>query len=216
MCLLALCKTSTIPKENFEKAFKTNDDGFGFAFRKNDKVVYFKGFMTVEDAWKNYSQFAREKIFPHVIHFRMGKPTEAMLTHPFEVSDVSPLYLNNVTDNDVLFHNGVISGWRDRMFESFVLSRKIPEGPIIDTRVAAIWYHHFGKDIFRFIDGKFIVFGKDKLEIYGEFKEDEGILYSNDSYKPYKYTYTTRTYNTGYQGGFDYMDYSDIIDEFIV
>lgn len=224
MCLLAVCQTECIREENFREAFRVNSDGFGFAFRNKDKLTYVKGFMDVNDAWKNYKEFTKEKIFPHVIHFRLGKPTLNVLTHPFEISEDSVLNLTNTIEGNVLFHNGVITGWRDRMYESFAFTGKIPEGPIIDTRVAAIWANKFGKRIFDFIDGKFVIFGPETLEMIGEFSTDRGVDYSNNSYKVIgKYYYSGTNYSYGYHSGYtknprtEFNSWEkDKIDEFII
>ena len=165
MCLLAVCESGTLPEANFRSAFKINDDGFGFAFRHKDKLNYMKGFMDVDEAWGVYSAFSREPIYPHVIHFRLGSPTVDLLTHPFDITIDSELKLTNSTDGNVLFHNGVISDWKDRVWDMFVAIGKIPEGPIIDTRMAAIMCAKFGEDIFRFINGKFVIFGPEDLTL---------------------------------------------------
>jgi len=212
MCLLAVCETNTIPEENFREAFKKNSDGFGFAFRNKDNVSYIKGMMTPDEAWKVYKEFANKPIFPHVIHFRLGKPTLDLLTHPFEVTENSELNTSNTVKHDLLFHNGVISCWKDRMWEMFSLIGKIPEGQIMDTRVAAILLKIYGKRIFEFIDGKFVIFGPKELDVIGSFETVNGIRYSNDSYKVFKYVGTRNTWS--YRNSFNWE--RDEIDEFIV
>lgn len=220
MCLLAICDTKPMPKENFAKAFSSNSDGFGFAWVENKEVNYIKGMMDVKDAWEKYSAWIKEKaIYPHVVHFRLGKPFTAELTHPFEVSELSPLSIANKTTNEVLFHNGGVSGWKDRMFEAFVLAKSIPEGPIIDTRVIAMLYHHYGKRIFDYIDGKWVALGPKKLRIWGEFKEDNGIRYSNESYKPVKSYYQKKEDDFSknlFNAYTDIDSFDKAIDEFIV
>jgi hypothetical protein len=211
-----------MPKEYFDKSFSSNSDGFGFAWVKDELTNYVKGMMKVEEAWKIYKAWIKEEaIFPHVVHFRCGKPTIPELTHPFEVSKLSPLSLATKTKNEVLFHNGGVTAWRDRMFEMFTLSKEIPEGPIIDTRVMAILYFHYGKRIFNFIDGKFVSIGPKSLNVFGEFKEDDGVRYSNDSYKPPKYNHTKDRgewkYNQEMFNAYADIDSLDkAIDEFIV
>lgn len=214
MCLLAVCETNSLKKEYFDEAFKTNNDGFGFAFReKSGEIYYQKGHMEADEAWETYNKFVKEHlVYPHVVHFRLGNPVCEELTHPFEISETSELNIVNKFNGDVLFHNGVVTGWKDRLWDAFMLSRVIPDGKFSDTRVIAILYHHFGKNLFDFIDGKFVVFGKDKLEYYGEFSEEDGIKFSNKSYVPVtryysgnsSYTYRSTTTTSG------------VIDEFIV
>jgi len=221
MCLLAICDSKPMPKENFAKSFSSNSDGVGFAWVQNKEVNYVKGLMTVKDAWEKYNAWVKEKlVFPHVVHFRCGKPFLSELTHPFEVSPLSPISLANKTKSEVLFHNGGVVGWKDRMFEAFILSKAIPDGPIIDTRVIAILYHHYGKRIFDFIDGKWVALGPTTLKTWGEFKEDDGVRYSNDSYKPVtRYIPARNDYNFQQEMFNAYSDtdsFDKMIDEFII
>ena len=197
MCLLAICDTKSMPKDYFEEAFESNKDGFGFAFREKGKITYKKGFMKIDEAWEAYSLFLENVVFPHVVHFRLGTPVCEELTHPFEITSLSELSLENTVDSEVLFHNGIVTGWRDRLWDWFAQEQYIPDGKISDTRVVAGLMSKYGDRIFEFITGKFVVFGDKRLETFGEFTNHEGIRYSNDSYKPK--TYYTSTWGKAYQ-----------------
>lgn len=187
MCLLAVCNTEKIPKENFLEAAKRNSDGIGFAWFKDNKVYFNKGWMIDEQAYEYYDTI---DIFPHVVHFRLGSPTSNLLTHPFIVSKDSPLILEGAVEK-VLFHNGILSYWRDAIIPTMLATKKVLEGEIIDTRLAAVWVSMLGNEILNCCSGKFaVMYGKDKsIEFFGEFKEDKGVMYSNESYKVSKVTY---------------------------
>lgn len=215
MCLLALCVKKTIPKENFDESYKCNRDGFGMAWRESGKIAYMKGYMTVEEAWKAYTDFTKAKIFPHVIHFRLGTPTLNLLTHPFEITHNSDLKLQNLTENNVLFHNGVVGGWKDRMWETFTLRGSIPDGKLIDTRVIAILMSYYGDKVFEFIDGKWIIFGPKRLTTIGDFVDDDGILYSNTSYKVVRHNYSSNNRQGNLITHYDNNDTIQI-DEFVI
>lgn len=226
MCLLAVCENGIMPEDNFREAFRINDDGFGFAWIFKGKLNYLKGFMDVDKAWDAYKAFSKEKLFPHVIHFRLGSPTLDLLTHPFDITTDSELKLSNITTGNVLFHNGVIAGWKDRMWDAIASIKSIPKGPVIDTRVAAILCACYGEDVFRFIEGKFVIFGPDTLSRIGDFEEDTeipGIWFSNKSYKVKKsYSNNNYNYNNNWMSGFrsnslfSDKNIDDFIDEFIV
>lgn len=205
-----------MPEAYFEESFTCNRDGFGFAWREDGKVKFKKGYMKIHEAWAAYSEFCKKPSFPHVVHFRLGSPVCQELTHPFIISESSELVLKGEADN-VMFHNGIVSGWKDRMWEMFFKLGYIPDGKISDTRIIAMMYHLFGENIFELIDGKFVAFGATKIKLYGKFEEEDGIWYSNNSYKP-RITYK-RNYTEGQGDLYGYTtgaEYNIIIDEFIV
>lgn len=194
MCLLTVCNSQKIPTENFYEAAKKNSDGIGFAWFKENKVYFKKGFMKVEDAWEYYKDV---NIFPHIVHFRLGNPTKPELTHPFIISNNSLLMLEGTVDK-VLFHNGIITAWKDNIITTMLITKKVLIGDIIDTRLAAVWVNILGDEILKVISGKFVTLtGKDNIiNIVGDFKDDNGILYSNETYKPYN--------KNNYQGHYPY------------
>jgi hypothetical protein len=197
MCIIAICDSLHLPKDNFKKCFTSNRDGFGFAWNENGKVQYIKGLMKEDEAWEIYSKFAKKNLFPYILHFRLGSPVIPELTHPFIINEDSNLYLDSSsarkkgeTFNNVLFHNGIISDWKVMLVNMFMHNGKIPYDEWSDTRMVAIMINKLGKDILNFVSGKYVIFGKDKMFVDGDFEEDKdlkGIRFSNSSYKVYRY-----------------------------
>lgn len=183
MCVIAICKTSRIPKAEFFEAFRSNKDGAGMAWRDKGKMHYIKGLMSVENAWDCYEKNIEKDNFPHIVHFRIGGPVIPDLTHPFIISEQSELELQWSGDNDLLFHNGVISNWKSLIVPTFLALGVIPDGEWSDTRLAAMQVKKLGPDILCFLDGKFAVFSKKDIQIFGDWeKESQGIVWSNRSY----------------------------------
>ena len=181
MCLLAVCEKSKMKRDEFMEAFRSNNDGAGFAWPTNDGMIAWKkGFMNMVDAWNFYKDL---DVFPHICHFRKGDPVINTLTHPFICIDESPLSLEGTTDKPLLFHNGIISSWKDKFFSYVTAKGKIPEGEWSDTRVLACLVGTVGKEIMKFVDGKFALMEVNAITRYGDFTEDSGIYYSNSSYK---------------------------------
>jgi hypothetical protein len=183
MCVVAICKGRRIPKDEFDEAFKCNKDGAGMAWRENGKIRAVKGLMKVEDAWTAYNKFIVKGNFPHVVHFRLGSPVTQDLTHPFIINEESDLVLNYEGTSSVMFHNGIVSQWKNLLFPWFMSKGKIVDGEWSDTRLIACLYNKMGEGIFDYIDGKFIIFGTDSVKTIGKFEEDNNILWSNNSYK---------------------------------
>jgi hypothetical protein len=200
MCIIAICEEKTLPKEEFFKCFESNRDGFGFSWRGKEKVQFIKGLMKVDEAWDVYNKFVTigENLFPHILHFRLGSPVIPELTHPFIVSENSELYKNSkkarkkVQFDSVLFHNGIISGWKDMLINMFVANGNIPEGEWSDTRMVAIMVNKLGNEVLNYISGKYVFFSQDELFVSGKFEKDsdlKGIQFSNSSYKVYRKSY---------------------------
>jgi len=211
MCIIAISKERNLTKEEFDNCFEHNSDGFGMGWFENGKQVFKKGIMDKKEAWGFYLDKTEiEKIgFPHVCHFRIettgGKIRS--LTHPFIVTQGSPTVLNYKGNSQILFHNGIVFGWekiKTAMEEK--LGFKI-HGDISDSRIAAIAVSFNGRDYLDKLNSKFVVMNEGKIHIYGDFTTEEGITFSNGTYKTwrsgiypigcypsYKWNYTTHTW----------------------
>lgn len=198
MCVIAVCRKK-IDKDTFERCFNKNKDGFGFAYVKDGLVNYKKGMMTLDEAWNEYKKHTFNKFFDgceynHVIHFRLGNPVCKELTHPFIVNEDSTEMLEYVGEHKVLFHNGTISSWKDLIIPVFLKIGKIISGSISDTRLAAILVNVLGDNILTMISGKYVILDRTYFRTFGTFeKDDNGNLFSNDSYKK-SVTYVSREY----------------------
>jgi len=109
-------------------------------YRTRDGVAVVKGILNEEEAWETYSQLPEG--VPHVLHFRLATHggVRSELTHPFVVSEDSPLVQAGVSERPVLAHNGV---WRLHALKQKELRL---EGPVSDTRVLAAWLGRLAKE----------------------------------------------------------------------
>lgn len=224
MCTLAFCHERKMTKEEFENCDDMNGDGIGFAFNKGGKQYYSKGFMDFESAWEFYEKVPENKA--HIVHFRMGTAGGNVpeLTHPFICTETSPLHLDGVTEEPLLFHNGMISNWK----KEAKIERILVHSYMSDTRMLAILTGKYGvenfKSLFKPMDGKFIIFKDGKAKLYGDFIYETGIYFSNSHYKysmkKYK-SYTAQSYwendfNNDYYARYSsagrYYDYYDEFD----
>lgn len=202
MCIIvAKEKNCKIPKKQILKnCFDYNSDGAGFMYVNNDnQVVIDKGYMTFNDFYKRLKKLKKEyndfKGKCLVMHFRIGTSggNVAENTHPYVISkkikDLKKLY----TTCDIgVVHNGIISHYTPK------------KGTTNDTqRFIMNYLYKIYKYIPDFYKDADIMYGiertcqsklcflnnKDELYYVGDFIEDNGIMYSNDTYEPY-YNYT--------------------------
>lgn len=91
MCLMIVKKpTGTLLKRNLKEAFRCNDDGAGFMYNHDGKVVIDKGYFGFRRLYKAFR--AAEREHPEstfVLHFRLAThgATDSLNCHPFKVHD---------------------------------------------------------------------------------------------------------------------------------
>ncbi|OHE79008.1 MAG: hypothetical protein A3F67_10870 [Verrucomicrobia bacterium RIFCSPHIGHO2_12_FULL_41_10] len=166
-----------ISREVLETCFDNNDDGAGFMFSENRKLILYKGFFDFSSFYSVYKEHENKSC---VIHFRIkthGKINEENC-HPF-----------TVTPALAFVHNGVISGYGNTeyndtyMFNEHILKGLIKQGGkkllfsgiIKELIEKAIGY---SKLIFMDASGEVEIFN----ERLGEWHT--GVWYSNTSHKP--------------------------------
>mgnify|MGYP000941694876 CR=1 FL=1 len=190
MCIICICDKRKLTDDEIYNCWTSNHDGAGIAWAENGKVKYKKGFLELEDFTKFYKNV---NVLPHVVHFRTGTSggNGPEMTHPFIVDDKGSLDLEYEGDKSVLFHNGVITDWKDMAMTYFLSNNiKIPDGAWSDTRLLALLCSRLGYPVLDFIYGKFVVIHPSGLIVrYGTFTLDEGNYYSNAGYQSKITTY---------------------------
>ncbi len=199
------------PFETLNQCFNNNPDGAGYMFPHNNKVVIKKGFM-------KYKQFKKElkndikkygKDIPYVMHFRIstqaGVRTDCC--HPFPLSDKMEDLRKLKTESDFgIAHNGIISltsDWGGRKTITFSDTMTF----ITDYLSLIIKNRYYWKDsktlklIERLADSKLAIMDNTgRTQLIGDFVKDNGIYYSNSTYKKEKYKYSSY---------YDWWDYDD-------
>ena len=201
--------------KTLKTCFEHNHDGAGFAYLDNGNVVYKKGFMTfnsLKNALDKLNINKKEAIM--VFHFRIGTAgtNSKGLTHPFKIcSDTNAM---KVTEGkgSVLFHNGILADYnptkenKDDVNDTMLFTKKvINELPkdwetnkaILSLVKSSISYN------------KLAILKPNGLTLIGDFKKDNGIYYSNGSYKEYTTVYASPRYGYGHYSYYDSFDYDD-------
>lgn len=206
MCVIAIAGKGTDKYSDFfiaalRESARTNNQGFGYAFKKakTNTVFYEKGFPdinTMLDRIRTHKIKEEDELVVHC-RTRSGGNTDSMNSHPFEVNFRSPEKAvpvdngNRTTLNPVLFHNGTFFRFTDA------------QSTLSDT------YHFCNK--FMKIDGimqllltnkeAFLktfkpALGPNRVAVmsrehnvvtFGEFFEDQGYHFSNRQYQPSTY-----------------------------
>lgn len=208
--------------EILKTCFYNNNDGGGFAFNDNGEVVIKKGYMKLEDflsaihsADKKYNLKDRGMLIHTRITTHGG--TNASMTHPFPIcADEGALKKTYYRSPFAVIHNGVISLTstealrRDGMSDTAVFVEKYL------SKIAQNddWFHNKANIelIQDLIDSKMAILNGNG-EIIGTdgFTEDNGIFYSNSSYKDNwrRYLKSYDYYDDDYYYGGHYLGYHE-------
>ena len=201
MCIIVVKpKCQQLPSEQIlSKCFNSNPHGAGFMYNSHnsDTITIAKGFMDFESFYSAITSITADNLYNSdlVIHFRYA--TQGSISskncHPFPLSKkIKDLQALNFTTNTGIAHNGVISfcsypNKQDlsdtQIFIKDILSQ-IPLDQIKDQSIYESTY------------SKFAILDKEGFSLIGNFLEDNGIFYSNDSYIPYEYLYNRNSYNS--------------------
>ena len=183
MCI-AICKPQglIIPEEYLTESFEYNPDGAGFMYAEGNELHIEKGFMDYQsfrDAWEPH----QDKVA--ALHFRIRThgATDEENTHPFRVGS-----------NLGFIHNGIISKVKTEedpsKSDTYHFNQKfLQQFYKRDSRF--IYKDHFKDLIKEYIGWSKLVFlnNKGHYTIVNEQQGswDEGVWYSNNSYKPVQY-----------------------------
>ena len=200
MCLLTIVpkgvdKYSEFLIEGIKTASITNTDGAGFAFKRNTtkKVYISKGYQNVEDLLAALVKHKLKIDDELIIHQRIGNKgaKNVDMNHPFVLSnDKEEILQNNrYVNKPIMAHNGTIS-------------YHTKHNSLMSDTYWFIEEVMYQKDMINMLKTDLLFFeylllsrlGTNKLAFLfpnedtnfikiGEFKEDQGYLFSNESYK---------------------------------
>jgi len=173
-----------LSQETLNECYNSNPDGAGFMYAQDKKLHIEKGFFSYDSFYKAYKEHENKQA---VIHFRIK-------THgKIDTTNCHPFAVNNAIG---FVHNGIISGFGDANhsdtigFNQSILQPLVSkwgnlalfQDPIIDLIEGRIGY---SKLVFLDRHGNHKIMNEHK----GEW--DDGVWYSNNSYKPYVAPITT-------------------------
>ena len=220
MCIIvAKNKGVALPtKKTLEQCFERNKDGAGIMYVKNNKKKKKKGLMTFQDFYKKLKSIKKEfggdltnKAL--VMHFRIGThgKNDKATTHPFPISNNFNDLRATYFETDLgMAHNGIMSFYNyDRTLsdtQSFIkdyvsVFKELNKKFYLNNKVMEIISNeaNISSNKLCFLDNK------ENIYWYGDKVIDNGIIYSNETYKPYTYkSYRSYSYDYDYWYGKDY------------
>lgn len=216
MCIIAIkTKNAKITDQAIRTMYQRNPDGAGYMVADGKRIKIRKGFFKVEHFIQQYRKDERTAVTA-VLHFRIathGK-TDAARCHPFPLT--SDYNLLDKTSLDLcrgigVAHNGIYSIKTDGVHSDTQTAIARLYTPLLSSNIDK----GTASEIIENINGncRLVFLAKDgSFTKYGEWEEDGGVWYSNNTYKPVQYSYF------GYSGGYGarslrYWTDAKILDE---
>ena len=208
MCIVIYAPAGVVvPEEHFENSFIGNSDGAGIMYNDKENVIIKKGFMKYQD-FLDYAVNVPEDC-DRVYHFRIataGKISKEVC-HPYPVvNNIKAMLCTDVVCDVAAAHNGIIS-WCNpvKQLQSNVSDSMVFLSSYLYPHRNTIFKSESFREIISHASGsKFAFMNKTSVKLVGSFIEENGVFYSNSSYKSRVFPY----YNGGYYGGkYDSWDY---------
>lgn len=170
-------KGKTIPYDYLEEGYFNNPDGSGFMFTENGKINVVKTMGKFETFYKLYNKIVPEDKTV-ILHFRISTSGGINLNncHPFSVNKHLAFCHNGVID--IKLTNKKLNDTRH--FNNKIL-KNLPVNFLKDKAIVELIKGYIGSSKLVFLDnsGKTTIINAD----LGQW--ENGIWYSNSSYKPY-------------------------------
>lgn len=219
MCIIvAKEKGQPLPSDEIlRECFKCNHDGAGYMYhgmyKNKPKVIIKKGFMDIESLLGSLHDESFTNDSTVVIHFRIGTSgaIDETCTHPFPLThDVDKLIKTRVVCNIGVTHNGVFGKGEDKLSDTIVYIRDMLANPLVynfiykSNAVSALVNKSIKSSRLCMLNNN------GEIRYLGSgWVEDNGIKYSNSSYKIVtKCNSSAYNHNRSiYYGDCDYEDY---------
>ena len=219
MCIIVAKKKGVkMPSKNIlETCFNNNSDGAGLMYVQNGQVIIDKGYMDFKSFYKRIQKLERRlgdlTNKSIVMHFRIGTQgaNDKATTHPFPISkDIGQLKATYVKTDVGMVHNGIISRFNydksisdtQLFIKDFVsVIKNLKKDFYTDNSVMQLLKGEIGSSKLCFLDKN------ENIYYIGEKFVDNGVVYSNTTYK--SYYYKTPSYRYAYDYDYDY-DYDYI------
>ena len=196
-----------------------NNDGAGLMYVENGKVRVEKGFMKYKSFTKALERLEKRldlTTTPLVMHFRIRTHggTNPECTHPFPITDsIGALKKLQVSTDVGVAHNGIITSVVPRPGISDTMEYIATQLAPLKRALPKFYENKDARLLIQNAIGSRMVFLTKAGNLYtvGDFVEDGGVLYSNDSYKPYNFRGSI--WASYYPGGDVYYDSPANMDE---
>lgn len=192
MCIIMVKMNNiTLPTESIRQAMANNSDGAGYAILKRGRVTISKGYFDSEDLIIDLErENARECCL--IVHARIATSGSVNMSncHPFPITkDVAMLTGRYLVNETAIAHNGTVRWGTKKELNAYsdtLLFIRDVLAPVWDTGDTETG-HNLLSHIASANRCRFAVMHSKGINVFGSgWIQDDGVYYSNDTYKPRK------------------------------
>lgn len=181
MCCILVVEKKSPSWDILEKCNAKNDDGCSVSWLNDNGNAEYKKGLKLKELWEIIPNIP----LPYVLHFRLasiGIAIDPLLTHPFEVSEDSPLRLQGEAKK-LLIHNGTIKEYEWLLAGAGIDLNK--SELMSDTRAIAKVISKDNEKLLWKLPGNFVIVDsiRDRVRMVGNWIIEDGIHYSNTLWK---------------------------------
>ena len=178
MCVILVCPDETKRPDRavLDACHDANPHGAGVAWREDGRVRWMKN-LEPDDLDALLPELPGEV----VVHFRWASVggVDADLCHPFPVTRKAETDLFG-SAKAVVFQNGTWTAYDEALRRlASGHRRKLPAGPMSDTRAAALCAHVHGRRVLSKLPGRWVWMDGTQTRLYGDWENHRGMLASN-------------------------------------
>ena len=194
MCIICAKKANVeIPSDDMIRTmFENNPHGSGLAYYFNGQVHIEKGFMNVDSLLDRIHELDKSiglKDTSLILHFRIstsGNVDEGNC-HPYPLYENKKLRTTRVTCDSAIAHNGVLQEWAPWNKRAVMNDSQMFIRDFLNLLPKYWWYelrYYITVEKAIGFNKLAIIDLRNEIVLLGRFIKDNGLYFSNDSYKP--------------------------------
>ena len=193
MCIIIYKPKGVVlpPSKTIKTCFENNPDGCGYMLKTRQGVKINKGYFDVDELINKLFTIKDIQDVELGIHFRITThgATNALNCHPFAIKrKLKDIRRTQQTAAAAVMHNGVLSSVKVKsnsgLSDTAVYTRDVLN-PLKTLNGGALTNSKQASDIINATRGtsRLLIFDGQGVKMFGNWLEDNGVFYSNDSYK---------------------------------
>lgn len=198
MCIIVVkpCGVAMPDYSIFETCFNNNPDGAGFMLKRHGEktLTIDKGYFSFNMFWNRLQSYKISDSDTIGIHFRLATSgrIDSATCHPFPItSDVKQLRVTRHKCTKAVMHNGIFGPGTKDLSDTMIFVKDIltPLRDKLDDETTKTM-------LLDMIQGQrlYILDAEKNIQIkMGDWEQENGVYYSNDSYKSHIWDYPTKT-----------------------